>query len=175
MSDAIYEWMKNLAVFYIFLTAVMNLLPDKRYGEYIKFFMGLLLILLVLAPLLQLLNLKDSVGTLFQQKMLEEEYLESQWGDLTVREDKTSQQEYLMEGYTVETQRNIKSYLEQKGYEVISVAAQLYQGDKLSVESMDITISGGYDYEKEAALKVELEAVYGTAEGKIGISFEEPQ
>lgn len=175
MSGAIYEWMKNLAVFYIFLTAVMNLLPDRRYGEYIKFFMGLLLILLVLAPLLQLLNLKDSVGTLFQQKMLEEEYLESQWGDLTVREDEVSQQEYLMEGYTVETQRNIRSYLEQKGYEVVSVVVQLYQGDELSVESMDIRISGSYDYEKEVALKVELEAVYGTAEGQIRISFEESQ
>lgn len=175
MSGAIYEWMKNLAVFYIFLTAVMNLLPDRRYGEYIKFFMGLLLILLVLAPLLQLLNLKDAVGTLFQQKMLEEEYLESQWGDLTVREDEVSQQEYLMEGYTVETQRNIRSYLEQKGYEVVSVVVQLYQGDELSVESMDIRISGSYDYEKEVALKAELEAVYGTAEGQIRISFEESQ
>lgn len=175
MSDAIYEWMKNLAVFYIFLTAIMNLLPDKRYGEYIKFFMGLLLILLVLAPLLQILNLKDSVGTLFQQKMLEEEYLESQWGDLTVREDAASQQEYLMEGYTAETQRNIESYLEQKGYEIISVAVQLYQGDELKVESMEITISGSYDYEKERVLKTELEAVYGTAEGQIRISFKESQ
>lgn len=175
MSDAIYEWMKNLAVFYIFLTAVMNLLPDSRYGEYIKFFMGLLLILLVLTPLLQILNLKESVGTLFQQKMLEEEYLESQWGDFKVDDDDDFQDEYLMQGYTDETQRNIKSYLEQKGYKIISVSVQLYQGDKLEVEAMEINLSGTYDYETEKALKAELEAVYGTAEGQIGIFFEEPQ
>ena len=77
MSGVIYEWMKNLAVFYIFLTVVMNLVPDERYGEHIRFFMGLILILLVASPLLQMLQLKDTVTELFRQNTWKEEYLDA--------------------------------------------------------------------------------------------------
>ena len=86
MDLQIYEWMKNLAVFYIFLTVVTHLVPDGRYVEYIRFFMGLLLILLLLSPLLELMNLKDSVENLIEQYAMEEQKLELQMQDFSVQE-----------------------------------------------------------------------------------------
>ena len=32
MKEEIYSWIKNLAVFYILLTTVVHLVPDKKYG-----------------------------------------------------------------------------------------------------------------------------------------------
>ena len=86
MDLQIYEWMKNLAVFYIFLTVVTHLVPDGRYEEYIRFFIGLLLILLLLSPLLELMNLKDSVENLIEQYAMEEQNLELQMQDFSVQE-----------------------------------------------------------------------------------------
>ena len=86
MGLQIYEWMKNLAVFYIFLTVVTHLVPDGRYEEYIRFFMGLLLILLMMSPLLEVMNLKSQVESLISQYEMEEQNLELQIQDFSLGE-----------------------------------------------------------------------------------------
>ena len=47
MRQEIYQWMKNLAFFHVLTTAILHILPDKRYEQYVRLFMGLLLILLI--------------------------------------------------------------------------------------------------------------------------------
>ena len=34
MKEELYLWIRNLAVFYIFFTAVLNLIPDQKYEKY---------------------------------------------------------------------------------------------------------------------------------------------
>lgn len=50
----IYQWMKDLAFFHVLTTAILHILPDKRYEQYVRLFMGLLLILLICTPVLLL-------------------------------------------------------------------------------------------------------------------------
>ena len=38
MKEELYLWIRNLAVFYIFFTAVLNLIPDQKYEKYVRFF-----------------------------------------------------------------------------------------------------------------------------------------
>ena len=33
MKEELYLWIRNLAVFYILFTAVLNLIPDQKYRE----------------------------------------------------------------------------------------------------------------------------------------------
>ena len=40
MTEWIYGWMKGLAFFFIFMTAVLNCLPDQKYRKYVRFFSG---------------------------------------------------------------------------------------------------------------------------------------
>ena len=44
MKEELYLWIRNLAVFYIFFTAVLNLIPDQKYEKYVRFFLLLQLI-----------------------------------------------------------------------------------------------------------------------------------
>ena len=62
MTEAIYGWMRNLAYTLLFFTAVLQLLPEGDYRRYVKYFLGLLLILTVMGPLLDLFSLEDSLG-----------------------------------------------------------------------------------------------------------------
>lgn len=202
MSEAIYEWMKNLAIFYIFLTVVMNLVPNSQYGEYLKFFMGLILILMVLSPLLQILQLKDAVGELFRQNTLEQSYLEAQIGDFQVQmnenaggsfdgrlsgEERASdtaaneiQSRYLHEGYQREIEQNIETRLTQLGYEVKSVQVKLgdLSGDgvagKLQVQQIDVWFAGLTEGSEEV-IRSELGGTYETAPENIRIFSEELQ
>lgn len=56
MREEFYQWMKNLAVFYILFTAVLHFVPDKKYERYIRSFMGLLLIYMLCTPVVAVLG-----------------------------------------------------------------------------------------------------------------------
>ena len=53
MLEYIYEWIGNIAFYMIMVTAVLHLLPNSDYQKYIRFFTGLVLILLLADPLLE--------------------------------------------------------------------------------------------------------------------------
>lgn len=54
MTEGIYSWIQSLACYFVILSAVLNLLPDNSYKKYVQYYMGLLLILVLLSPLLKL-------------------------------------------------------------------------------------------------------------------------
>lgn len=65
--EAIYGWVKNLVCFYIFITAILHLLPKESYRKYIRFFTGLLLVILVLTPIFSLLRNKEDLYEKIEQ------------------------------------------------------------------------------------------------------------
>ncbi len=54
MIEAIYTWMKNIVFYLVIVTAVLEVLPGTAYQKYIRFFTGLILMLLLLTPFLSL-------------------------------------------------------------------------------------------------------------------------
>lgn len=71
MLEAIYGWIQNISVYLIVTAAVMHAIPGKDYGKYIRFFSGLVLILLVFTPLLKMLGMADTFHTLYQNEEYE--------------------------------------------------------------------------------------------------------
>ena len=52
MKEAIYSWIKCLAIFYILLTMLIHLVPTGKYQRYVRFFMGLSLTVMLIVPIL---------------------------------------------------------------------------------------------------------------------------
>lgn len=71
MLDAVYGWIQNISVYLIVTAAVLHAVPGKDYGKYIRFFSGLVLILLVFGPLLKLTGMGDTFYTLYKGKEYE--------------------------------------------------------------------------------------------------------
>lgn len=63
----IYTWVKNLVCFYLLLTVVLHLLPQKSYRKYVRFFAGMLLSILVVSPILALLGNEEALRTKISQ------------------------------------------------------------------------------------------------------------
>ncbi len=78
-EELIYGWMKNLAFFFIFMTAVLNCLPDNRYRKYVRFFLGMLVIIILARPLTEFLHLDEILEGCVSRGMLETEGGED-WG-----------------------------------------------------------------------------------------------
>ena len=70
--------------------------------------MGILLILIISSPLLNLLHLKEQMNGLFQKKMLEEEFLNPQWG----QQQGNAARDYYLQAYEQEVADQIKKSLE---------------------------------------------------------------
>ena len=73
MLEGIYGWIQNISVYLIVMAAVMHAIPGKDYGKYIRFFSGLVLILLLSTPLLKLAGMEGTFRTLYKGQEYEME------------------------------------------------------------------------------------------------------
>lgn len=56
MIAGIYEWVRNLSIYLILVTVVLNVLPENSYKKYVKFFSGMLLVFLLMSPIVNILG-----------------------------------------------------------------------------------------------------------------------
>lgn len=71
--EQLFEWIRSIIYYLIFITVVVNLLPNKKYEKYIRFFAGMVLILLVLKPITAGLRLDDTIARYFESISLKKE------------------------------------------------------------------------------------------------------
>jgi stage III sporulation protein AF len=57
----IYEWIKNIVIYMILHTIIMNLLGNSSYKKYVSIISGMILVLIVITPLLEFMNLSDTL------------------------------------------------------------------------------------------------------------------
>ena len=112
MTEWIYGWMKGLAFFFIFMTAVLNCLPDQKYRKYVRFFLGMLLLILMTGPLLELFRLDERLSRTAGRNLLEAE-VESMENAYQME---GLQEEYLYQGYQAEIENQIRNFSHRAGY-----------------------------------------------------------
>ena len=61
MFDYIYQWIRNLAFYLVLATAVIQVIPGSDYKKYIRFFTGLVLVIMMMTPVLKLFGMEDSL------------------------------------------------------------------------------------------------------------------
>ena len=69
----LYQWLQDLAVYLILVSAILQALPQESYQNYIRFFSGLVLIILLMTPLLRLTDMEDSFRSRVQEQNMEQE------------------------------------------------------------------------------------------------------
>ena len=151
MKEAIYSWIKCLAIFYILLTMTMHLVPTEKYQRYVRFFMGLLLIVMLITPVLSVLEkakaLPESFSSLYQQEEKQR---------LTL--DMENLQKCLLEkGVEEQLDRNILETLQKKGIDVMKCEVHI-EGEllKASVWTKEVP-----DEDLEGRIKDELGKEWG--------------
>ena len=109
MRTEIYQWMKNLAFFHVLTTTVLHILPDKRYEQYIRLFMGLLLALMICTPVFSLVGKSSELLNGFQKYYGEEEQARME------NEAEGIRKTFLREAYKKELEKQIRRLLSDAG------------------------------------------------------------
>lgn len=175
ITQAVYQWVRNLAVYYIILTALMHIVPSSQYGRYIRYFMGILLILIISSPLLNLLHLKEQMNGLFQKKMLEEEFLNPQWGE----QQGNAARDYYLQAYEQEVADQIEKSLEKilgEGCEILEIRVHMQveeQSQEFIIAGIQIWLSGAEHDQIRERVEHELAGAYEISGEKVELFFEE--
>lgn len=158
MKEELYEWIENLAVFYILFTAILHLVPDGKYEKYIRFFMGLLLIVMMSTPVFSILGKGQELAEEFQF------YFDEENKEKELRELEDLQTLYLEKGYALELAKKIKEGLQESGIEVQEVQVEIEGKNRRAVLTVKKTGEGA-----ERRISDELMEKWGFEQGEYTI------
>ena len=135
LKEELYLWIRNLAVFYIFFTAILNLVPDQKYEKYVRFFMGLLLIFMMSTPVFSILGKGPELTKSFLDNFSKENR------EKELQEFQNLQKVYLEKGYELELEQKIRESLEKRGIEVYKVKVNIEGEDTQAAVTLEKDIS----------------------------------
>lgn len=159
MKAELYQWMKNLAVFYIMFTAFLHLVPDKKYEKYVRLFMGILLIFMMCTPLFALLGKGEALMESFdlhfgeEMQLLEQEELEQ------------LQILYLEKGYEQELREKVMDTVKKSGIKLADAAVHI-EGERVSAV---LYVQEELNAEQERRVKDALWETCGIGEGEFTV------
>lgn len=70
------QWVKSLVGYLLMVSIVMQMLPDKKYEQYVRLFTGFLLMILVLQPVLKIGTASEYLENKIMEFVQEQETLE---------------------------------------------------------------------------------------------------
>ena len=88
MKELLFGWVQDIAFYTLLMVVVLHVLPEKSQRKYLQFFMGIVLMILVISPFLSALGLDRQLDETYarqtydqelqefleRQKVIEEEY-----------------------------------------------------------------------------------------------------
>lgn len=77
MRAYIFDWVRTLAAYFIFMTMVLNFIPEGQYRKYVRYFFSLLLLLLLSRPLRELTGWEERMSNSLDEMLAGLEYRES--------------------------------------------------------------------------------------------------
>lgn len=57
MIDYIYEWVRGIAYYMVLVTVIMQMAAAESYRKYIRLFTGIILVLMILAPVMRIFGI----------------------------------------------------------------------------------------------------------------------
>ncbi len=110
--SALYGWVENILFFLILMSLAETLLPSKAYGNYIRFFAGIVLILVAARPLLDGLQLEEVIRGNFGQFQFQAEAKELRQEILGIEKERLQR---VMADYEAEAARQVEAMAREEG------------------------------------------------------------
>ncbi len=125
MKELLYGWIRDIAFYTLLMTVVLHVLPEKSQKKYLQFFMGIVLIILVISPALEWTGLGSRLDETYTRQTFDSELMKFR-----------GKQKALEEEY----QRRIEESLEEAGPEEAGYEADPRKGEDIGIPEIQITI-----------------------------------
>ena len=161
--DRIWDWIRTLLYFGLFLTILMQLLPHGKYKKYVRFFAGMIFLILVLGPVFELFSdgdiLKSAVEKLEYQQ--EQETVDM---DFSYMEQK--QQEYYRKQTLASAEKLIAEEADKEGFWLADASIVQEEGSE-AVQSVTLTVR---ETKEDSAKEEDPDEITAIEAVRIGLS-----
>ena len=167
------NWIKTLVVGSCLLTMLLHMIPNGKFVKYVRFYAGLIFVLLAMQPVIQLLS-GDTLEKLLRFALLREDSAELAIAVESMRELKDSQ-------IMAACQKELVSQLEDLscacGADTAHVTVRFSDSSEGIADAVSVSISilggtTGQYRDTAAAIREKAEILYGIAPKAIHISDE---
>lgn len=76
MFRELYQWMQDIAFYLVLVTMALQVVPGTGYRKYVRFFTGLVLVMMILGPLFKLFGTEYDLDSISDDFRYEEELKE---------------------------------------------------------------------------------------------------
>lgn len=167
MMEAVFQWIKNITYYLIFVSLLSHLMPAGKYEQYMKLFFGAVFILLVIAPLTGGLHLDGRLAQAYEQIRFTQEQGEFEqklWG---MEEERIAR---MIKQYEEAVGMDVRAMAEDEGFYCLSAGAKIEEreGEEKFGQVVEIVmvIGGGENEEDRDGMQ---EEGGGAQEGKGGM------
>ena len=129
------EWLKQMVFCICFLELLYQILPGKNWQRYLKFTGGLVFVLVLFQPVLQIFSFEGKLEQAVWKWQIKEESMQLQEARKELEE---LQNEQIRQSYCRELERQIQERTEYYGGKVQRVQVTLSQGENMQMEKMEV-------------------------------------
>lgn len=165
MKEEIYQWIRTLAVFYIIFSALIHVVPDSRYERYIRSFMGILLIYILITPVFSLLGNSEKFFQNFRVNY------EKEMQEMEEKNAENLQALYLQENYSRELEKEISEKCAEDGIKTGDIIVNI-NGDQITVV---VNTAENISQEQERRIRDGLARDFGIEEKNCQFLVEEDE
>lgn len=131
----VYGWLQNTAFFIIFMTAVLNCLPEVKYRRYVRFFLGMVLLIVIGRPMIGFFHLDRELSVRLGEAKIMQEAKSSQE---TMLEVAGLQKEYLLTAYEQEIEQQVWELLLEQEVNPVEVRAKFHSVNENADENLKL-------------------------------------
>ena len=124
LMRAVFEWIRNLTGFFLFMSVMDHLMPEKAYASYIRLFSGMVFILLVLQPITGNRKLEERIAQYYESNLFRYETGELRENLLGVEEKRRTQ---MVNQYEEALSQEISKIAQADGFEVRNCRVKINQ------------------------------------------------
>lgn len=150
--DIIYDWIRNIVIYMILNTIVMNLLGNSSYKKYVSIVSGMILVIIVISPLLHLMKLDEKFDFYLQANDYNAEASDFKT-NLQNMEEKQSDE--IFKEYSAKIQKQVNSILMSENIKLKTFHLKIDRstGSDTFGEIINMDITAVYNSEAETSAK----------------------
>lgn len=168
-----YSWIRNIVCFLCIFNILLQILPAESFKKYVRFFGGLILIIMVMEPLADVTHLTENFERAWRLESLREQ---ADGIRITGEGMEELRSEKIREAYQAEVKRQVEEVVRAYGMEPEKTKLEFTQEEEEAacISGVELRVSGEAVSDAGISeIKKELREVYHISEGHINISIQE--